>query len=291
VRSPKQTQQNIAAETASLKGQLSEVLAALALLVNAVSVGDRGSYTLKDFQRRHNLSQSQFFKLCREGRGPRAMSVGSVGKRVSREAERDWIAAREIEAEAAAKETAPTENKTSAPEEERPQPAANGPPTSRRMRITSRRAVEQQAFRRIDEIVIGRRHHREMGDIAALAASVRDDTQLQPIVIRSAGALISGARRSQTAKLLGLTKLSVAINDRVDPRRGAFAGNVHRKSFTSSELVVIGAHIELIDRRPVNARKVHNGLPEITGMTTASANDATSTLTTTARFERSLWAL
>ena len=56
-----------------------------------------------------------------------------------------------------------------------------------------------------------------MGDIAVLAASIRDDTQLPPIVIRSAGTLISGARSSQAAKLLGLTKVSITINDRVDP--------------------------------------------------------------------------
>jgi ParB family transcriptional regulator, chromosome partitioning protein len=129
------------------------------------------------------------------------------------------------------------------------------------MRITSRRAVEQQAFRRIDEIVIGGCHRGEMGDIGALAASIRDDTRLQPIVIRSAGALISGARRSQAAKLLGLTKVSFTTNDRVDPTRGEFAENVHRKSFTPSELVVIGAHIERIKRQQVNARKVHDSRP------------------------------
>jgi hypothetical protein len=43
------------------------------------------------------------------------MSVGAVGKRVSREADRDWVAAREQEAEAA-KETAPIDNETSVPE-------------------------------------------------------------------------------------------------------------------------------------------------------------------------------
>jgi hypothetical protein len=89
-----------------------------------------------------------------------------------------------------------------------------------RMRNRARRAVEQQAFRRIDEIVIGGRHRREMGDIAVLAAGIRDDTQPQPIVIRSAGTLFSSARRSQAVKLLGLTKLSVTINDRVDPTLG-----------------------------------------------------------------------
>ena len=88
------------------------------------------------------------------------------------------------------------------------------------MRNRTRRAVEQQAFRRIDEIVIGVRHPREMDDIVVLAVSIRDDTQPQQIVIRSAGTLISGARRSQAGKLLGLTKVSATINDRVDPTLG-----------------------------------------------------------------------
>jgi hypothetical protein len=127
--------QNFAADIAALKGQLSEVLATLVMLAKAASEGERGSFTLKEFQRRHNLSQSQFFKLCREGHGPRLMSVGSVGKRVSREADRDWVAGREQKAKAAARETAPTENETSAPEEERPSDdSSNSPPPTWRQR-------------------------------------------------------------------------------------------------------------------------------------------------------------
>jgi hypothetical protein len=127
--------QNFAADIAALKRQLSEVLATLVMLAKPASESERGSFTLKEFQRRHNLSESQFFKLCREGRGPRLMSVGSVGKRVSREADRDWIAAREQEAKAA-KETAPTENETSAPDEERPSgDSSNSPLPTGRQRV------------------------------------------------------------------------------------------------------------------------------------------------------------
>jgi hypothetical protein len=123
--------QDFVADVAALKGQLAEVLATLVMLAKAASEGERGSFTLKEFQRRHNLSESQFFKLCREGHGPRLMSVGSVGKRVSREADRDWIAAREQGA--AAREIAPTENETGAPEEERPSDdsSSSPPPTGR----------------------------------------------------------------------------------------------------------------------------------------------------------------
>ena len=88
------------------------------------------------------------------------------------------------------------------------------------MRNRPRRAIEHQAFRRTDEILVGPRHLREIGNIAALAASIRDDTQLQPIVIRSAGTLFFGARRSQAAKLLDLTKVGVTINASVDPTLG-----------------------------------------------------------------------
>jgi hypothetical protein len=65
---------------------------------------------------RWSARRMQFFKLCREGHGPRLMSVGSVGKRVSREAGPRWIAAREQEAKAASRGTAPTENETGDPE-------------------------------------------------------------------------------------------------------------------------------------------------------------------------------
>jgi hypothetical protein len=125
------------------------------------------------------------------------------------------------------------------------------------MRNRARRAVEQQAFRRIDEIVIGGRHRREMDDIVVLAVSIRDDTQPQQIVIRSAGTLISCARRSQAGKLLGLTKVSATINDRVDPTLG---------------------------RRLTPSRK-------ITGTAATPANGATSRSMATASLELSLCAL
>ena len=106
MRSPKQ---NIAApDIAELRDELSRVVQMLELLVCAAREGEAASFKLKKFLARNDLSQSQYHKLRRQGRGPRVMSVGSCGVRISRQAERDWIAAREIEAEAA-KETASTQ--------------------------------------------------------------------------------------------------------------------------------------------------------------------------------------
>jgi hypothetical protein len=120
--------QNFAADIAALRTQLSDVLATLASLANTARESDTASFTLKKFLARNQLSESQYHKLRRQGRGPRLMSVGSCGVRISRQAELDWIAAREQEAEAAAKEIALTEK--TGDREDRPtdcsQPVAAG---------------------------------------------------------------------------------------------------------------------------------------------------------------------
>jgi hypothetical protein len=45
------------------------------------------------------MSEAQYHKLKRDGRGPRVMSTGSMGVRISRAAEADWIMQCEREAE------------------------------------------------------------------------------------------------------------------------------------------------------------------------------------------------
>ena len=99
--------QNVASEIAALKEQLASVVATLVALANAAAVGERGSYSIKEFLARNQLSESQYYKLRRQGRGPRVMSVGACGVRISRQAELDWIAARETDADAT-KETPST---------------------------------------------------------------------------------------------------------------------------------------------------------------------------------------
>jgi hypothetical protein len=94
--------QNLADDIAALREQLVSVVDSLAMLARAAGAVERSSYTVKEFLARNDLSESQFHKLRREGRGPRVMKTGSVGVRISAEAERDWKAEREAEAAAAA---------------------------------------------------------------------------------------------------------------------------------------------------------------------------------------------
>jgi hypothetical protein len=60
---------------------------------------------------------------------------------------------------------------------------------------------QQSARRAVDAIVVGERHRREMGDIAALADSIEEIGLLHPIVIRPDG--MSGDLRALALRLGG----------------------------------------------------------------------------------------
>ena len=112
------------------------------------------------------------------------------------------------------------------------------------MRITSRRAAEQQAFRRIEEIIVGPRRRRAMGDLAPLTRSIEE-----------LDALIAGARRLPAASCLA----GPTWSNLDSVARGEFAENVHRKNFTPGELVAIGAEVERIERESADGRqRPHN---------------------------------
>ncbi|MDA9482954.1 hypothetical protein XI07_13120 [Bradyrhizobium sp. CCBAU 11445] len=54
------------------------------------------SYTIDEFCQRQRFSRSLYYKLERAGKGPRKMQLlGCV--RISEEAEREWVKAREAE--------------------------------------------------------------------------------------------------------------------------------------------------------------------------------------------------
>jgi len=56
------------------------------------------SSTIEEFCRDEKISRAYFYKLQRQGRGPRMMNLGPGAKRISPEARRDWR--RQMEADA-----------------------------------------------------------------------------------------------------------------------------------------------------------------------------------------------
>ena len=70
--------------------------------------------------------------------------------------------------------------------------------------------------RRIDSIIIGERLRRDLGDVAALAASIRDLGLLHPIVISQSGRLLAGQRRLEACRSLGWLSVPVTVVEVAD---------------------------------------------------------------------------
>jgi hypothetical protein len=98
------------ADIAALRVDLAALSKMVATLADKMETG-RASYTQHEFQERHALSESQFHKLVKLGKGPRQMETGLASRRISRGAEAAWIEDREAEGEAKRE----AENKTREP--------------------------------------------------------------------------------------------------------------------------------------------------------------------------------
>jgi N6-adenosine-specific RNA methylase IME4 len=128
-------------------------------------------------------------------------------------------------------------------------PAASAPPALPAL------AIKPTATRRIDEIIIGERHRRDLGDIDGLAASIAELTLLHPVVVHPDGRLIAGERRLRAAQRLDWTEIPVTVVDLVSIVRGEYAENVHHKPFTLSESVAIKRAIEPLERALAKERQ------------------------------------
>jgi N6-adenosine-specific RNA methylase IME4 len=111
------------------------------------------------------------------------------------------------------------------------------------------------ACRALADIRVGKRHRRDLGDVAALAESIRAVGLLHPVVIRPDGMLIAGERRIEAHKRLGRTHIPVTIVPLDDIARGEFAENTARKDFTLSEAVAIKRVLEPIERTEAKKRQ------------------------------------
>jgi N6-adenosine-specific RNA methylase IME4/ParB-like chromosome segregation protein Spo0J len=109
--------------------------------------------------------------------------------------------------------------------------------------------------RAIDQIRVGQRHRKDMGDIAGLAASMAEHGLLHPIVVTPDGKLIAGARRLAAARLLGWKTIPVTVVDLDAVVKGEWAENTHRKDFTWSEAVAIKRAVEPLEQVAAKERQ------------------------------------
>jgi hypothetical protein len=114
---------------------------------------------------------------------------------------------------------------------------------------------EIQQTHAIAYIIVGERHRKDMGDISALAASIRELGLLHPVVITPDSKLIAGERRLRAVESLGWTEIPVTVIDLKQVVRGEFAENDHRKDFTPSEAVAIKRALEPLEKVAAKERQ------------------------------------
>lgn len=111
----------------------------------------------------------------------------------------------------------------------------------------------------ISDVKIGDRTRADLGDIKALAMSIKQLGLLHPIVIDSEDRLIAGARRIAAAKLIGVASIPYTrvdlLDDAVLAIRAERDENTCRKPFTPTEMVAIGKRLEALEKPRAKERQ------------------------------------
>ena len=108
---------------------------------------------------------------------------------------------------------------------------------------------------RLDQITIGSRYRKDLGDLRALADSIAEVGLLHPIVVTPEGRLIAGQRRLEACRLLGWQDVPVTVVDLLQAARGEAHENFVRKEMLPSEIVALKRAIEPLERREARERQ------------------------------------
>jgi ParB family chromosome partitioning protein len=112
---------------------------------------------------------------------------------------------------------------------------------------------------KVDQIKVGRRHRRDMGDIDGLAKDIEEVGLLHPIVLNSDDVLVAGARRLDAVKKLGWDEVNVTFVSKLDDAilalKAERSENTCRKDFTRSESVALGNRLLELERPQADERR------------------------------------
>ena len=106
----------------------------------------------------------------------------------------------------------------------------------------------------IADIKVGKRHRKDHGDIASLAASMDALGLLHPVVVTLDGKLIAGARRLKAAKQLRWTE--IPVRGSISTISSVVSFPRHRtKDFTLTEAVAIKRVLKPLEKKAAKARQ------------------------------------
>jgi N6-adenosine-specific RNA methylase IME4/ParB-like chromosome segregation protein Spo0J len=107
----------------------------------------------------------------------------------------------------------------------------------------------------IDQINVGFRYRKDLGDLRSLAESIEEVGLLHPVVVTPEGRLIAGQRRLEACRLLGWNDVPVTVVDLYQAARGEAHENFVRKDLLPSEIVALKRAIEPLERREARQRQ------------------------------------
>jgi hypothetical protein len=107
----------------------------------------------------------------------------------------------------------------------------------------------------IQDVIVGTRIRRDLGNIDELARTISEVGLLHPIPIRSDGTLIAGIRQLAACKTLGWERVPVHVVNLEHIVRGEFAENAYRKSFLPTEIYAIWRELEPAERAAAKERQ------------------------------------
>lgn len=108
---------------------------------------------------------------------------------------------------------------------------------------------------RLDDLLVGERFRRDLGDLDGLAQSLSDVGLLQPIVVDGEGRLIAGARRVAAATQLGWADIECRVLDLRESLEAQIDEDCQRKPLTLSEKVSISYALEDLARERARGRQ------------------------------------
>jgi ParB family chromosome partitioning protein len=124
----------------------------------------------------------------------------------------------------------------------------------------------------IASIQIGNRFRHDMGDIARLAASIKEHGLLYPVVITPSHDLVAGQRRLLAVGQLGWSDVPATVLDFADLLAAQYDENVQRLDFTVSEKVAIGQALTPVEEAAAKERV--GGRPPKTSARSADVSKA-----------------
>src|ERR1017187_7684887 len=84
----------------------------------------------------------------------------------------------------------------------------------------------------IDQIEVGFRYRKDLGDLRTLAESIEEVDLLHPVVVTPEGRLIAGQRRLAACRALGWEEVPVTVVDLYQAARGEAHENFVRKDLS-----------------------------------------------------------